>query len=506
MREAFLFSLIILSGTSQVSAQYFQFSQYNFTKQRINPATTGLSDYASVSLAYRHQPTAGGFNLNSSFLDASYPLISKRKIRWGGIGLTFMDDRSGQGALFRTQEIAVSFSGNIRVSKFQTLSLGTKVLYQSRNLDLDGLYTGSQYIPDRGFDESVSNGEANNTLKTNYLSLNFGLHWQRVDKKGNRTAYAGFSFFDFNKPQEDFLIANNLHATWVGAAGVRVFTKDKISLTPEVLYTYNSRLSLFNMGIITQYDLETSGKFRDHLKLLTRYVQGRSAILGIQFHKENFSIGLSYDFPVAQDNVVNQGAIEIGIELRKLVKRSQLPFDRKTQVVSPVQRQTKKKPVVKDSISSIQPEKPPVQQATVTMSERLKHKQDSVDALASAGKIHHEPLVLETAVFHFNFEFGSSELDESSLTYVENLAQALLDNPKLKVSIVGHTDNVGSDKFNLKLSLYRAGALKNVLSEKGVAPERIQVDGKGMREPLNTNKTETDRALNRRVVLTILYD
>jgi hypothetical protein len=54
--------------------------------------------------------------------------------------------------------------------------------------------------------------------------------------------------------------------------------------------------------------------------------------------------------------------------------------------------------------------------------------------------------------------------------------------------------------------LYRSGALKDVLIEKGIDPERVEVDGKGMREPLNSNKTETDRALNRRVVLTILYD
>jgi type IX secretion system PorP/SprF family membrane protein len=506
MRMPWLFLLSLLIITTQVSAQYFQFSQYNFTKQRINPATVGLSDYASVSLDYRHQSTAGGFNLNSNFLDASYPLISKKKIRWAGIGLTFMDDRSGQSALFRTQEVAASFAGNIRLAKFHTLSLGTKLLYQTRNMDMDGLYTGAQYIPDRGFDESVSNGEASNTLKTNYVSLNFGLHWQRVDKKGNRTAYAGFSFFDFNKPQEDFIVASKLHTTWVGAAGVRVYSKDRISLTPEILYTQSTSNSLFNVGIVTQYDLERIGKYRDHLKLLTRYVPGRSAIAGIQLHKENFSVGISYDFPIAKDNVANQGAIEIGIELRRLVKRSKLPSDRKAPVTKPVQPKTKKKPVsVKDSVQSLPQEEPKVPERN-EVSERLKHKQDSVDALASAGKIHHEPLILETAVFHFNFEFGSAELDEPSLKYVEDLAQALLDNPKLKVTIVGHTDNVGSDKFNLKLSLYRAGALKDVLIEKGIEPERVQVEGKGMREPLNSNKTEADRALNRRVVLTILYD
>lgn len=501
----FLVIVLALSCSVQVSAQYFQFSQYNVTKQRINPATVGLSDYASASLLYRHQPTAGGFNLNSNFIDASYPLISGKKIRWGGIGLSFMDDRAGPAALFRTQEAAVSFAYNIRVAKFQTLSLGTKILYQTRRLDLNGLYTGSQYIPDRGFDGSMANGENASALKTNYVSLNFGFHWERTDKTGNTTAYGGFSFFDFNKPQEDFLTANRLHQTWVAEGGVRVFAKDKVSLMPRVLYTYNSRLSVFNLGVVTRYDLTTSGKFRDHINVITSYVPGRSAVLGFQFNRENFSIGLSYDFPVAGDHVANQGALEVGIELRKLVKRSKQPSGRKSTPAKPVQPAVVKKRPVRDSVIVKTPEPAPVAE-TNKVSERLKHKQDSIDALASAGTIQHEPLVLETVVFHFNFEFGSAELDDASLTYVEDLANALTDNPRLKVNIVGHTDNVGSDRFNLKLSLERATALQDVLIEKGVESERIQVEGRGLREPLNKNKTEAERALNRRVVLTILYD
>lgn len=501
----FLVIVLTLVCCARSAAQYFQFSQYNFTKQRINPATIGLSDYASVSLLYRHQPTAGGFNLNSSFVDASFPLISGKKIRWGGIGIAFMDDRAGPAALFRTQEAAASFAYNIRVAKLQTLSLGTKILYQTRKLDLAGLYTGAQYVPDRGFDGAMANGENAKALNTSYVSFNFGLHWERTDKKGNTTAYGGFSFFDFNKPQEDFIAANRLHQTAVLEGGVRVFSKDKVSLTPRVLYTYNSRLSVFNFGVITWYELSSSSKFRDHINIITSYVPGRSAVLGFQFNKENFSVGLSYDFPVVADHVANQGAIEVGIELRKLVKRSKFPSGRKSPAAKPLQPVVVKRQPVTDSVAVRTPEPTPVTEPN-TVSERLKHKQDSIDALASAGKIRHEPLVLETVVFHFNFEFGSAELDEASLTYVEDLAKALIDNPRLRVSIVGHTDNVGSDKFNLKLSLERATALQDVLIEKGVEEERIQAEGRGLREPLNKNRTETERALNRRVVLTILYD
>ena len=65
---------------------------------------------------------------------------------------------------------------------------------------------------------------------------------------------------------------------------------------------------------------------------------------------------------------------------------------------------------------------------------------------------------------------------------------------------------MGSEKFNQRLSINRAQTLKEYLVGKGVDSERIVADGKGMKEPLNKNETEEDRAKNRRVELTILYD
>ena len=81
-----------------------------------------------------------------------------------------------------------------------------------------------------------------------------------------------------------------------------------------------------------------------------------------------------------------------------------------------------------------------------------------------------------------------------------------IDNPELKIQLIGHTDNVGSEKFNLKLSQYRAQTMKDYLVDAGVEESRIITGGKGMREPLNDNSTEEKRALNRRVELTILYE
>lgn len=511
--------VIILSSTaSLVQAQYFQFSQYNFTKQRINPALVASSDYASVSLDYRHQPTAGGFNLNSNFLDVSYPIIAGNGKRWSGIGLSFMDDRAGQQALFQTQETGLTYAINVTLAKRQMLSLGAKVLYQSKQLNLDGLFTGSQFIPDRGFDNSIFNGEGNtSTLRTNHVSFNLGLYWQQIDRRGNRLSYFGLSFFDFNKPTDSFLEeTNTLNNTVVGTGGFRVYKKRNVSIIPEILYTLNSNAAVINIGVVTRYDLTSKSKgFIDHVNFITKTIPGRSVIAGVQLQRETLALGLSYDFPAGKGSVANTGAIEIGLELRRLVisktkrkteakKKNSKPAPRVVASKQGELTKTETDSVVQSTIKTTGEKS--VQGQVETMSTRLKHKQDSLAALAHTGSLKHEPYIVEKTTLHFNFEFNSADLDNESAQYLEDLSKALMDNPQLKIKLVGHTDNVGSDKFNLKLSVYRAGAIKDFIVEKGISANRIIADGKGMREPLNTNKTEEERAMNRRVELTIMYE
>ena len=497
-------------------AQYFQFSQYNFTPQRINPAQVASSDYAALSFDFRNQATDGGFHLTSNILNVSYPLISRAGKRWSGIGLTFMDDRSGQAGLFNTQEAGLSYALNVSLAKYQTLSLGVKAIYQSRKIDLGGLYTGAQYIPDRGFSEVLASGENAGQYNTNFVTFSSGLYWQQTDKKGTTLAYWGFSFFDFNKPENSFIGSeSHLNSTFVASLGLRAFYRGNVSVFPELLYTRSAANNVLNLGCITRYDVKSSSsKESSYLNIITKYVIGRSGILGLQLHKENFSVGLSYDFPVVVKNVANTGAVEVGVELRKLVVARDRMKKRKPQK-SATQRQRKpaekkvvmaKTPVTKnvlpiDTKADTTTAEPVIKNE---MSVRLKQKQDSVRASAEVGNIQHEPLVLEKATLDFNFEFNSSDVNQTTARYLEDLAKALNDNPELQIKLVGHTDNIGSEKFNLKLSQYRAQTMKDYLVGKGVDASRISTEGKGMEEPLNDNSTDEERALNRRVELTIL--
>ena len=77
-------------------------------------------------------------------------------------------------------------------------------------------------------------------------------------------------------------------------------------------------------------------------------------------------------------------------------------------------------------------------------------------------------------------------------------------NPLMVVEIGGHTDASGSKKFNFDLSLQRAKSVKTALVQRGIKEQRILVKGYGMSKPLNSNTTDSDRALNRRTELKII--
>lgn len=508
-------SILLVCWMKTGVAQYFQFSQYNFTPQRINPAQVASSDYAALSFDYRNQATDGGFHLTSNILNISYPLISRTGKRWSGVGVTFMDDRSGQAGLFNTQEMGLSYALNVFLAKYQTLSLGVKALYQSRKIDLGGLYTGAQYVPDRGFSESLSSGENAGQYNTNFVTFSAGLYWQQTDKEGTKLACWGVSFFDFNKPENSFLgLESHLNSTLVASLGFRTYQRGNLSIFPELLYTRSASNNVLNLGCVTRYDVKSySSQGSAYLNIITKYVIGRSGILGLQLHKENISVGISYDFPVMVRNVANTGAVEVGVELRKLVVPKNRVKKRKPQKHA---TQNQRKPVEKKVVTAKTPQSKNAQPATSRfdttivkpvikedMSARLKLKQDSVRAIADVGKLQHEPLVLEKATLDFNFEFNSSAVNQKTALYLDDLAKALLDNPALNVKLVGHTDNIGSEKFNLKLSQHRAQTMKDYLVSKGVEASRISTDGKGMKEPLTDNSTEEARAINRRVELTI---
>jgi outer membrane protein OmpA-like peptidoglycan-associated protein len=98
-----------------------------------------------------------------------------------------------------------------------------------------------------------------------------------------------------------------------------------------------------------------------------------------------------------------------------------------------------------------------------------------------------------------SFDVNRSDIKPSFQPLLDKFAQSLNQNPGTQVSIVGHTDSTGSDAINNPLSVSRATSTRDYLASRGVAMNRVAVDGRGSREPVASNDTTDGRARNRRV-------
>lgn len=96
-----------------------------------------------------------------------------------------------------------------------------------------------------------------------------------------------------------------------------------------------------------------------------------------------------------------------------------------------------------------------------------------------------------------SFALNSASIDPRLRPVLDAFAQGL--DTSTRVRVVGHTDNTGSDAINDPLSLRRAESVRDYLQDRGVAAPRVEVVGRGAREPLVGNDTAENRARNRRV-------
>lgn len=102
------------------------------------------------------------------------------------------------------------------------------------------------------------------------------------------------------------------------------------------------------------------------------------------------------------------------------------------------------------------------------------------------------------------FEHASFELMDKSKSELDEIAMFLQKNKDYNIEISGHTDNVGAEKDNQKLSQKRADSVVAYLTKKGIAPERLKAVGYGEKDPIVPNDSEEHKAQNRRIEFKVL--
>ncbi|MCC7175077.1 MAG: OmpA family protein [Bryobacterales bacterium] len=137
---------------------------------------------------------------------------------------------------------------------------------------------------------------------------------------------------------------------------------------------------------------------------------------------------------------------------------------------------------------------------TITLVEKGQMKQDVVsDAKAMANDI---TATGKTVIYGIYFDFNKAEIMPESRKALQEIAALLKQDGKVKMFVVGHTDNAGGYEYNAKLSLRRAEAVvKELVAQYKIASDRLQAEGVGLLCPVASNDTEEGRARNRRVEL-----
>ena len=102
------------------------------------------------------------------------------------------------------------------------------------------------------------------------------------------------------------------------------------------------------------------------------------------------------------------------------------------------------------------------------------------------------------------FDFDEYTLKEETRENLANLSNTLAKYPDTDVHILGHTDNIGSESYNLELSKKRASSVTSYLVQESIDRNRLEIMGMGETDPVNTNETEEGREDNRRVEITIV--
>ena len=129
-------------------------------------------------------------------------------------------------------------------------------------------------------------------------------------------------------------------------------------------------------------------------------------------------------------------------------------------------------------------------------------RRESTERPQSPGCVRERQTV--TVLRSVSFEFDSAKLTEEARRTLDRVAAGLKGQPSMRVEIAGHTDALGTEAYNLRLSRERATSVRDFLVDLGVAASRLDVKGYGESKPVADNETDAGRARNRRVNFSVL--
>ncbi|BDD09067.1 hypothetical protein FUAX_14990 [Fulvitalea axinellae] len=501
---AFTVILSLLSGY----AQRLDFSLFDQNKSRVNPAL-GVSNYAVGNLIYRNQSMTPGFNVNAVGAGYSHPFLLRKK-PFGSVGFNVINDRTaGDGAL-SNQEYQLFLGTGLTLTKKSYVSFALSGTSHIQKLNPKNIVTGSQYIDGFGFGRDLPINEPGLDFSKTFFGIGAGFAYTLYDKKEDIILQVGLSGHDLNSPDASWMEQDYSYPSTTSLyAKYRAFKNRDWAIYPQILISNqagNTRAQIGGEVSRSLRHLRLPGNMYNAkavagLAYSTSY--GPHARIGLDWNK--WSVRVGQDIPIeGATNAVNS-ATEISLVYRRQVQKlSHLKWkDRKKRKSRP---KTGKKHRAR---AQLKPVKKTADTSNTTETETENKERQSAEPKIEKPEITPETKLPKAGtppekrlLANIRFSFDESDLnDEGRMNSIKALVSLM--GKTGKITLIGHTDNIGEAEYNHKLGLERAKAVKIIFQQLGISPDRISTESKGETEPLKPNDSPENRYTNRRVEVMI---
>jgi type IX secretion system PorP/SprF family membrane protein len=459
-----------------VYGQFVPYSQYNNVQLLTNPAFPSFAKYTQISVHYR-KSRIGNYDLPSiSFMHPFYRQFDGSQ--YGGVGVNVISQHAGPGGIYKVTGASGVFAYAIHLSRKHHIGAGIAAGVINKRIDVSDITTDSQYSLGT-YDPSLSSGENFQSSSVTRPVINAGLCWVLTGLNNQEKASFGIAAYNMNKPV--FNLFSNSPAdymTYIATGEMALVTHGRFTLSPTFRYVWQGT-SIANIGGRISYSVNTNGE----LSTGVWYKTTGGLVFSAQYNSNRYVISASTDLSIASGRDANvNNALEIGLGWRMKRKAESKP--RKTSVGEEKsfnrirEQQAAKSPPARDVRNA-----PPF--AHYNNNDSTRAETDEVESLPTIPAIY--------------FDTMSAEVPADRKPFLEDLASALKNNPKIKLKITGHRSTQKDESVNKQISYERAKAVAKILIDNGVSEGQLKVVDMGIRKPVGSDRTKAGRQKNRRV-------
>jgi len=300
---------LILSATIGVSwAQDPIFSQFYANPLYLNPALAGSALTPRLTLNYRNQwPSLdANFVTYGASYDQYLPNINS------GVGVSFITDRAGQGALVNGG-ISALYSYRLKLNREMFVNFGVKASFFQNKLDWNSLTWGDQYDPTRGLVFVTEETPPTSTSKS-IVDFSAGAVYSYKD-----IFFGGIAVDHLTQPSNGFYDdkLSKLHIKTTIHAGAVIDLRnkryrgaryDRITVSPNIIYQQQQNFKQLNIGVYLNKNPFVIGTWYRH-----DVTNGDAVIVLLGFQHENLKFGYSYDITISKLQNATGGAHEISV-------------------------------------------------------------------------------------------------------------------------------------------------------------------------------------------------